>query len=176
MADDMLIAELRRWGIATASRFAYQRDGRGTGDSVLSKTFQVPNGKKVERELVRRDGSDRRELMARRAGVKGLAILPMWACDPVRAANDADPPHEREPVHIDVGIPDDLSWIDRALSQMSRQHPVRALCIREEYTGQGTQRMKAARVERIYGGTLTVRQYRYELQRGLDWMRGSIAA
>lgn len=75
-----------------------------------------------------------------------------------------------------MGVPDELRWIDRALAQLSRETPMRALILREEFCGVGTHRMKAARIEHQYGGTLTVRQYRYELQRALDWMRGRKAA
>lgn len=165
--------QLKRWGAATVNRFALHRDGPSAGDNVLAKTFKVANGKKLDRELLKRDGSSRRAIMAARTGVPGLSVVPKWSCDPIRASNDADYPHERAAVCVDVGIPDDLRWIDRALSQMSRQHAIRAMIVREEFTGQGTQRMKAMRVQRAYGGQLSVRQYRYELQRALDWLRGA---
>ena len=53
---------------------------------------------------------------------------------------------------------------------------LRSMVLREEFTGTGTQRMKAGRVARAYGGELTLRQYRAELQRALDWMGGKRAA
>lgn len=170
MTDD-LNAQLKRWGMATVNRYAANEDGPSKGDSVLGRTFKVANGKKLDRDLLKRDGSSRRAIMAREA--PGLRLVPKWACDPIPARNDAGNPRDIRTERIDIGIPDELRWIDRALSQMSRQHPMRAQCVREEFTGQGTQRMKAGRVERLYGGKLSVRQYRYELQRGLDWLRGA---
>lgn len=176
MTTDPLIEDLRRWGLATAARYARHHDGRGAGDNVLAKTFKVANGKKVDREIVKRDGTDRRRLMAARAGVQGLNIVPLWSCDPVRAANDASPPLDLEPVHVDPGVPDELRWVDRALSQMQRQHPLRARCVLEEFSGTGTQRMKAGRVQHDYGGKLSVWQYRREVERGVEWLRGSAQA
>jgi hypothetical protein len=174
---DTLHDQLKRWGMATVNRYAANEDGPSAGDSVLGRTFKVANGKKLDRELLKRDGSSRRAIMAARAGVEtGLSVVPKWACDPIRSKNDADYPHDRPVARVDLGIPDDLRWIDRALAQMARQHAVRALCIREEFTGQGTQRMKAMRVQRALGGKFTVWMYRKEIERGLEWMRGSKAA
>lgn len=180
MTEDELKAELKRWGQATVSRFARQLDGPTAGDHILAKQRDLGMKSKLKRyddhEPVKRDGSSRRRTMAAAAGVGGLTMLPMWACDPVRAANDASPPHDLEPVFIDVGVPDELRWVDQALGRMLVTHPLRARILREEFTGTGTQRMKAARVERDYGGKLSVRQYRLELQRALDWMGGKRAA
>lgn len=177
--EDILRAQLKRWGIATVNRYARRLDGPSAGDSVLAKTFKVANGKKVDRELVKRDGSDRRAIMATAAnrsrdgkGV-GLVAVPKWACEPIRAANDADPPHDREPVAVDVGIPEELRWLDRAISQMERQHPIRAKCLREEFTGQGSQRIKAARVAEFLEGGFTVWMYRKEIERGVQWILGA---
>lgn len=177
MADDEMINQLRRWGYATVNRFAANDDGPSAGDSVLAKTRDLAPGTRenFERQLIGRDGEARLRWMAAKADVKGLAKLPAWSCDPIRSRNDADAPHERHAV-VDLGVPDDLRWIDRALASLERQFPVRAMVVREEFCGVGTHRMKAGRVARLYGGQLSVRQYRYELQRGLDWMRGRVAA
>lgn len=113
--------------------------------------------------------------MAAGSGVKGLRIVPMWAADPIRSANDADRPHDNPEIAVDVGVPDELRWIDRALASMERQYPVRALIVRTEFTVSASQAVKARMVAEQYGGALT-RQYRYELGRGLDSMRGAIAA
>src|SRR5688500_8188276 len=109
MGDDELKAQLKRWGHATVSRFALQHEGPSAGDSVLAKQRDLGLKSKLkrddERDLVKRDGTDRRRYMAARAGVRGLTMLPLWACDPIRAANDADAPHDRAPAFVDVGLP-----------------------------------------------------------------------
>lgn len=177
MADDELTTQLRRWGFHTVNRFAANDDGPSTGDSVLAKTRDLApvTRERFEQKLIGRDGDARLRFMAAKAGVKGLRKLPAWSCEPIRSRNDADRPHDRRAV-VDLGVPEELRWIDRAIAQVERQHPIRAACLREEYCGTGTQRMKACRVSRDKGIRLSVRQYRYELQRGLDWLRGRQAA
>lgn len=179
MIDDELKAQLKRWGYATVTRFAANDDGPSMGDSVLVSVREMGAGPKQQakddRDLVKRDGDARLRHMARYAGVQGLTKLPSWSCDPIRARNDADRPHTRHAV-VDIGIPDDLRWIERAVFKLEQHFPMRALIIREEFCGTGTQRMKAARVAAKYQGTLTVRQYRYELNLALEWMRGKLAA
>lgn len=179
MAEDELKTQLRRWGYATVTRFAANDDGPSMGDSVLVHVREMGAGPKQkakdDRELVKRDGDARLRLMAKAAGVKGLTKLPAWSCDPIRSRNDADRPHDRHAV-VDLGIPDDLRWIERAVFRLEERFPMRALILREEFCGTGTQRMKAARVASRYEGRLSVRQYRYELQLALEWMRGKLAA
>jgi len=110
--------------------------------------------------------------MAERSGVQGMRILPVWAVDPVRAANDADKPHDNPEVAVDMGIPDDLRWLDRAIASMARQYPLRALIVRTEFTVSASQAVKAAQVRQQYGGALSLWQYRRELQRAVDWLSG----
>lgn len=177
MADQDTLRELlRRWGYAVVNRFG-SYDEEGGEESILSKNRNLAPGTKENflRQLVGRDGFDRRSFMAQNVRVEGMEILPGWACDPVRATNDADLPHERQAV-VDIGIPDDLRWIDSAVASLERQSPLRAMILREQFCGTGTQQEKAARVQARYGGALSLRQYRYELARGLDWMRGRQAA
>lgn len=126
-------------------------------------------------DLVGRDGESRRRFMAARSGVQGMQILPTWAVDPVRAANDADKPHDNAEIAVDMGKPDDLRWVDRALASMARQYALRSLIVRTEFTVSASQAVKARMAEQ-YGGTLTLRQYRYELGRSLDLLRGKAAA
>jgi len=96
--------------------------------------------------------------------------------DPVRSTNDADKPHDNPEIAVDVGIPDELRWVEQALASMMRQHPLRALILHTEYTVSASQAVKARMVAEKYGGTLTLRQYRYELSKGTDWFRGRLAA
>lgn len=114
--------------------------------------------------------------MAARSGVQGMSMLPMWAVSPIRSANDADHPHDNPEIAVDVGVPDELRWVDRGLASMERQYPMRALILRTEFTVSASQAVKVRMVAEQYGGSLTLRQYRYELSRGLDWIEGRMAA
>lgn len=182
MADDELLSQLRRWGTAKMARFAANDDGPSAGDHILHRNIDLAPRTiaRAKRRIVGRDGESRRRFMAMKTSTETLKIhiIPVWAVDPVPCPNDAGAPRTISAPRgsADVSVPDELRWIDQAISQLSRQHAIRAMVLREEFCGIGTHRMKAGRVERQYGGTLTVRQYRYELQRALDWMRGRVAA
>ncbi len=173
---DPLTEELRRWGHAQVNRFALSRSDRSV--HVLDKVRdQAPlTRERALQDLVGRDGTDRRRLMAAGSGVKGLRMVPLWAADPIRASNDASHPRDLPEIAVDIGIPDDLRWVDRALASMERQNPVRALIVRTEFTVSASQAVKARMVAEKYGGTLSVWQYRRELQRGVDFMGGRNAA
>ncbi len=175
MADDELTAQLKRWGHALNNRYAW--GDRDIGEHVLARNRDMAPGtkEKAEVQLVGRDGKERRRFMAKATGIRGLTMLPEWAVDPVRSANDADAPHDREASAVDMGVPDDLRWIESAVNQLKRKHPVRALCLHEEFCGVGTQYMKASQVARQYGGKVSVWMYRRELQRALDWLRAKAA-
>ncbi|HGK7302448.1 TPA: hypothetical protein ACJ509_000274 [Stenotrophomonas maltophilia] len=173
---DPLTEELRRWGHAQVNRFALSRADRSAHVLERARDMAPVTRERALQDLVARDGTDRRRLMAAGSGVKGMRIVPMWAADPIRAANDADRPHDNPEIAVDVGVPDELRWIDRALASMERQHPVRALIVRTEFTVSASQAVKARMVAEKYGGTLSVWQYRRELQRGVDFLGGRIAA
>lgn len=153
---DPLTEELRRWGHAQVNRFTLSRADRSV--HVLDKVRdQAPlTRERAIQDLVDRDGTDRRRLMAAGAGVKGLYIVPTWAADPIRASNDADHPHDTPEIAVDVGVPDELRWIDRALASMEWQYPMRALILRTEFTVSASQAVKARMVVEKYGGTLSV--------------------
>ena len=173
---DPIIQDLRRWGIAQANRYAFSRADRTVHVLESARDLAPGTREKAVRDLVGRDGSSRRRFMAERTGVDSLAILPTWAVDPVRSANDADRPHDNPEIAVDVGIPDDLRWVDRALASMHRQSPLRALILRTEFTISTSQASKARMVREQYGGKLSVWQYRRELQRALDFLGGRMAA
>lgn len=173
---DPLTEELRRWGHAQVNRFALSRADRSVHMLDKVRDHAPLTRERALQDLVGRDGTDRRRLLAAGVGVKGLRMVPMWAADPIRASNDASPPHDLPEVAVDVGIPDELRWIDRALASMERQYPVRALIVRTEFTVSASQAVKARMVAERYGGLLTLRQYRYELAKATDWLRGSVAA
>lgn len=174
--DDYLVQQLRAWGHAQANRFALTYADRST--HVLEKARDMAPGtrERALRDLVGRDGSSRRRFMADRSGVEGMGMLPAWAVDPVRSTNDADKPHDNPEIAVDIGIPDALRWVEQALTSMMRQHPLRAMVLHTEFTVAASQAVKARMVAEKYGGTLSVWQYRRELQRGVDWMTGAMAA
>ena len=174
--NDPLTEQLRRWGHAQVNRFALSRADRSV--HVLDKVrHHAPlTRERALQDLVGRDGESRRRFMAARSGVQGMHILPTWAVDPIRAANDASNPQDLPEIAVDVGIPDELRWVDRALASMARQYPLRALIVRTEFTVSASQAVKARMVAEQYGGSLTLRQYRYELSRALDLVRGKAAA
>ncbi|MEQ7866561.1 hypothetical protein ABQ137_08015 [Xanthomonas sp. WHRI 8393] len=174
--EDPLLAELRRWGYAHANRYTLSRADRSRHVLENAKDYAPKTVEQAFCQLVERDGRQRRRFMAERAGLTALGEIPAWAVDPVRARNDADRPHDNPEVAVDIGIPDDLRWIDRALASMSRQFPLRVLVIRTEFTVAASQAVKTRMVAEQYGGDLTLRQYRYELAKALDWTRGRAAA
>jgi hypothetical protein len=180
-----LMQQMTRWGHAQATRYAANDDGPSHGDSVLAKQadlgLRYKGRREKERKPLGRCGEDRRRFMAKKLAEQSegrlrLGILPMWSVDPIPSKNDASPPRDLPRARVDLGVPDELRWIDRAISQLWREAPIRALVMRIEFTTAGTHRMKAARVSDEYGGAITVRQYRYELTRALDWMLGRMAA
>lgn len=188
---DPLTEELRRWGHAQVNRFALSRADRSAHVLERARDMAPVTRERALQDLVARDGSDRRRLMAAGSGVKGMRIVPMWAADPIRAANDADRPHDNPEIAVDVGVPDELRWVDRALSSLQRQSLLRSIIIRVEFTNSVSQAIKARMacelfekemaqrlgiepVVRQQGDpvVLTARQYRYELSRAMDLLRG----
>lgn len=92
--NDPLTEQLRRWGHAQENRFALSRANRSV--HVLDKVRDhAPLAReRAMQDLVGRDGESPRRFKAARSGVQGMQMLPTWAVDPVRAANDADKPHD----------------------------------------------------------------------------------
>lgn len=175
---DELKAELKRWGYYTVTRYTVFHDGPSAGDNVLAKTQDLAPGTKEKAaiELVGRDGTGRLVYMAKKLGLASMEILPEWAVDPIRAKNDAGAPRSTYPETADHGMPEHFRWIDRALSQIWRESPLREMVVRQEFCERGTQRMKARRIELAYGGRFTVAMYRNELRRALDFLSAKQAA
>lgn len=173
---DPLTKELRRWGHAQVNRFALSRADRSFHVLDKVRDHAPLTRERALQDMVGRNGADRRRLMAAGSGVQGLRIVPLWAVDPILASNDADHPHDSPEIAVDMGVPDELRWIDRALASMERQYPMRALILRTEFTVSASQAVKARMVAEKYGGTLSVWQYRRELQRGVDFMGGKMVA
>lgn len=168
MLRDDVKAALKAWGHATVNRFALTRDDRSK--HVLASTLRdLPSRHKPaeERELVGRDGRSRRLYMAGKINC-GFRKVPVWAVDPVRARNDADRPHDNPEVAVDLGIPDDLRWVESAVIAIERNNPLRGLVLRTEYTVSASQKVKARMVAETYGGRFTKDMYRRELEKAID--------
>lgn len=186
MVDDPMKAELQRWGFAQVNRHIRATPSRVREHPITkARDFAPMTRANVAKRLAARDGRSRRTFMANgmaptgKNGAQLLKIVPVWAVDavPCNETRTAGPIREGSNggtrAAVDIGTPDELKWIDRALARLARENKLRAMVVREEFCGVGTQRMKAAAVEREYGGKFNVRQYRHELARGLDYLRGS---
>ncbi|MGQ4661325.1 hypothetical protein [Lysobacter sp. F6437] len=182
MADDTLMKQLRSWGFAQVNRYdsraANDEDRHSTRNHPITKAreFAPMTVEKAAHRLIGRDGSGRRRFMAARAGVDAMKITPVWAVDHIRCTDDRIAGPGASSAAVDKGTPEDLRWIDRAISQLSRESQIRALVLREEFCGTGTQRRKADAVAVAYGGKFSVWMYRRELQRAMDWLEGKRAA
>ncbi|HSD16799.1 MAG TPA: hypothetical protein VLC71_05985 [Thermomonas sp.] len=180
MQREEVKAALRAWGIALENRFAVCKADRSI--HMLDKARDLAPGSRENavRLLVDRDGRSRLRTMARAASTDKLklSILPKWSCEPVRAANDADRPHDNPEIAFDQGIPDDLRWVDAAVNSIERQNPLRALVVRTEYTVSASQKVKARMVAETYGGKFTKDMYRRELDKAIEvigWERARVA-
>jgi hypothetical protein len=173
MGDDVLTEQLRQWAVAQLRQVvALDRPYRRETPIERNRKFAPNTRERAAKRLVARDGSSRRTMMAAAAEVRKLHMVPMWACDPIPCKESEQygpPPAQRAAVVVE-GVPEELRWIDRALSQLARQNLIRALCVREEFTGTGTQSIKASRVAEQYGGKFSVWMYRQELRKGLEFM------
>ena len=163
MQPEDVKAALKAWGHATVNRFALSGSDRST--NVLASNLRnlpVQSKSNDDRELLKRDGRSRRMRMAGalRGSVKDgnggirMVFVPLWACDPIPARNDADRPHDNPEAAVDLGIPDDLRWVDALVMRIERQNPLRGLVLRIEYTETGNQVAKAKIAGRAYAAQL----------------------
>lgn len=175
-----LIRQLRAWGFHMSGGRPDGAEKVAPDVHPLSKAreFAPMTRQRAARLLAGRDGSGRRKLMAQAINatsgypdLKTVRIAPVWSCDPVRCKQTGG---NGGGGYVQPEVPDDLKWIDRALAQIGRDAPVRAMVLRTELIEGGSHRRKAGVVSEAYGGNFTVRQYRYELQRAMDFMRGTV--
>lgn len=166
--------QLHRWGLVkTYVEETRQEVIENPRQHIIERTrrFAPLTRKKAAVKLAKRDGADRRRIIARKAGIKGLGIVPKWSTDPIRcsATRKGQFAATRD---VQIEMPAELAWIDRALIAMKSKAPVAALVLRIEFTHDGTQRDRAAAAQRAYGGELTYWQYRKELERALSLLEG----
>ena len=178
MQLDDLKSMLKAWGHAVVNRHAMTRTDHTTVH-VMSKVRDHAPGTKerADRKLVGRDGSSRRMFMAGKIKC-GMKSVPIWAVDPVPARNDAGRPRDNPEIAVDVGIPDELRWIDDAVRALERQSPIRGLVVMTEFTVRAGQQAKARMVAEKYGGEFSYSMYRRELEKALEvilWERRKAA-
>lgn len=174
MTEDELLDQLRRWGACkTLVRLRRQEVAPNPRQHIIDKfrRFAPLTSKRAKKTLVGRGGEARRRIVAAKAGVKGLYMVPIWSCDPIRCkqTNAGGGPIADEQL---VEMPIDLQWIDRALQALQSSAPILALIVRFEFTFDGTQKERAEAARRRYGGEMTYSQYRRELDKALGWLHG----
>lgn len=167
MIDQSLDSALRAWGHAQVNRYAVrQTAGERSGTHPLRQAMDVAPGT-AARALARlrgRDGHSRRTYMAR--DLEDRRIVPMWACDPVAAHDDASRPHDPPEIAHDMGIPDDLRWVEDAVGRLRRVSPTTAAVLYVEYTAPplARQNARARMVTEQTGVHMQARRYREELK------------
>lgn len=163
MQLDELKGMLKAWGHATVNRFAFSKAERTTHQLARVAQDKPMPKEQADRRLIERSGYTRRLRMAESVRIKGVRCVPLWACEPIPARNDADAPHDNAEAAVDMGIPDDLRWLEAAVTRIERQNPLRGRVLRTEYTVSGSQEMKARLIAEGYGGKFTTPMYRSEL-------------
>ena len=171
MVDPTLDAALRAWGHAQVNRYAVrQTAGERSAAHPLRQAMDVAPGT-TARALARlrgRDGHSRRAYMAR--DIEGMRVAPMWSCDPVSCHDDAARPHDPPEIAHDMGIPDDLRWVDDAIRRLSRVSEITAAVLSVEFTAPSTARQaaRARMVAERTGIQMQARRYRSELRSALQ--------
>jgi hypothetical protein len=176
MSDD-IEAQLRRWGLVKVCvKEVVEEAKENPRAHIIERTrrFAPLTIKKAAKKLVRRDGTDRRRILAQAAGVRGMPVTPLWASDPINCAQTrkgqwARPKDDPGP---SITMPLELTWVDRALEALSKKSLVLGLVVRVEYTCGGTQQQRAMTARAQYGGELTYWQYRKQLARALALLEG----
>lgn len=171
-------AALKAWGDATVNRYAYSKADRSTHQ--IAQAMEVAPGtvERARKQLEGRDGRGRRLYMAASMqaadidldGVKRFRIVPTWACDPIPCHDDADRPHDNAEIAFDMGIPDDLRWVESAVASLMRLNQTQARVLEVEFTMAASHKTKARILTERHGETVTVDMYRKELSKALMWM------
>jgi len=171
MAEDLL-TQLQRWGLVKT--FVPGDDSKPARSQHLierKRKFAPMTRKRLAKKLAKRDGGDRRRIVAKAACVHGMGIVPKWSNDPIRCTETrgGGPTSMVEKINM----PPELQWIDRALTKLAERSPILSLVIREEFTGRGvSQKDRAADARQKYGGELSYWQYRRELESAMAYLEG----
>jgi hypothetical protein len=175
VTEDELLEQLRRWGACkTRAKMQRQEAAPNPRQHIIERTrrFAPMTIKREKKKLLGRDGEGRRRIVARAAGVKGMAIVPTWSCDPIRCKQSNSGGGRLADADQLVEMPEDLIWIDSALGQLQQEAPILALIVRIEFTHAAPQKDRAEMARKRYGGGMTYSQYRRELDKALGWLNG----
>lgn len=182
MTPDELETLLRAWGRAYGESRPdeWAEDESPTGDSPTARGLAFAPGSRTEavRQLAsqKRAGYGRLALMAASSGVQGMAMVPTWACEPVRA---------RGLVRTSGGVgPSSDAWftpqveaVQTAWLVLHRFDRLRAVCLQVEYQLRGMRHSdKAELVAKRTVQRVGVKRYRDELRAARVWMHGRLAA
>lgn len=155
---------LRAWGDALVCREEGIPRTSGGRTHALTRAREVAPGRNYLAAIVGRDGYGRRAFMA--AAMGAARPVPMWAVDPVPChASRPSPGRAYAP-----GMPDHLRPLNDAVRALARFDPLAAQCLRQQYSGRGTQDDMAARLG------ITKRRFRSALTRARGVLRRGLTA
>lgn len=152
---------LQAWGDALVCRREGIQASSGRAHALdRARDFAPVTVERFKACIVGRDGISRRAFMAGNGSAPGHRVTPAWAVDPVPCQASRSGPRRDH-----GGLPDHLRSIDGAVRDLAPLDPRAADCLREQYTGRGTQEDKAGRLG------VTLLEYRAALKRGRGVLR-----
>lgn len=182
MTPDELETLLRAWGRAYGESRPdeWAEDESPTGDSPTARGLAFAPGSRTEavRQLAsqKRAGYGRLALMAASSGVQGMAMVPTWACEPVRARGLVRTTGGVGP-SSDAWFTPEVERVQSAWIAMHRYDRLRAICLQVEYQVRGIrQRDKAAMVAGRTLQQVGLKRYRDELRAARVWIHARLAA
>lgn len=165
--------EMQRWGEFQSQRYTRQEvseDAPGSHPLARAREFAPETRERAAKLLAGRDGRSRRTIMGAAAGT---GISPQWASDPIPCTETRTPGPPL--AQFDRGIPSDYRWIEKAITSLSRTHPVRAAVLRHEFLVKASQGVRARMVSEETGVGVSKWQYRRELALGMAYLEGQRA-
>lgn len=181
MADEEFETLLRAWGrIYGADR---SNDAGHTPDPMapvahpIARAMEFAPGKHGKRRTLSLDrgGVERRRIMARAAGIKGMVLVPAALVDPV-------PCRATRPTLgvISRPVPHEILRVERAALDLISLDFLRGVVLRVNYCTRGDHEEKALRVgdrmREVSPGfaDIKVRRFRDELENARIWMQGRL--
>lgn len=176
MNDETLDLLLREWG--ALSKYEQERGEASNDFHVLerARAFAPGTRERAARQLVGRDGGERRTLMARELRACGVRRVPMDYVDPVPCGSRSGGGGAGLPSRDDT--PKHLRPVIAAAAELYRMDMRRGLVLRQEYCGYGPQAMKAERVSLAMEDkrSMGLRKYREALAHARGWMAARLGA
>ena len=181
-AGDDFEALLRAWGKVygedRTNDAGYTPDPMQATAHPIARAMEFAPGKSGGRRRtlsLERGGVERRRIMARAAGIKGMQLVPAVLVDPV-------PCRETRPslAAISRPVPVELLRVERAALDLIDIEYLRGLCLRVNYCTRGDHDAKAVIVsDRLRQVSprhvdIKVRRFRDELEHARIWMQGRL--